>query len=234
MTRTTRILFIALLPSLAASLVPTAQATSWPPPRIPLGSYQQSCDPGSITFDGTKLSAHCPDGTGRWFTTTLVTISCSGDISNVYGQLYCNGGWPGGSYWDTCDPVSYTIDSSGHTRLDATCWDGGHWQDSSLTWEEFPIVGNPGPCLSEPVNVLGHLSCDEPGVGLVLSPQGSYRASCGPVMYNNGSYPHYPYGDTLYAYCRRMDGTWYVTNLKNPYSCKGDISNNNGRLTCPK
>ena len=58
---------------------------------------------------------------------------------------------------------------------------------------------------------------------LAQVPGGSYLESCGNLR---GS------GDRLIANCRREDGSWRQTVLYDVGSCRGDISNQNGRLAC--
>jgi hypothetical protein len=55
------------------------------------------------------------------------------------------------------------------------------------------------------------------------APGGSYLESCGDVQV---------FGDSLAAHCRRVDGGWQRTVLRGLGSCAGDISNQNGHLTC--
>jgi len=54
-------------------------------------------------------------------------------------------------------------------------------------------------------------------------PGGSYLQSCS----NIGAF-----GDRLVADCRRMDGSWDRTALREVGRCVGDIANMNGRLIC--
>ena len=54
-------------------------------------------------------------------------------------------------------------------------------------------------------------------------PQGSYLRSCTHVE---------TYGDRLTADCRRTDGRWSRTALRDVNRCVGDIGNMDGRLTC--
>jgi hypothetical protein len=39
-------------------------------------------------------------------------------------------------------------------------------------------------------------------------------------------------GDSIFAACRREDGSWRRTALRDADSCRGDISNQNGHLAC--
>ena len=55
------------------------------------------------------------------------------------------------------------------------------------------------------------------------APGGSYLDSCRDVQ---------TYGDSVSAVCRRVDGGWERTVLRDLDGCRGDIANMNGRLTC--
>jgi hypothetical protein len=55
-------------------------------------------------------------------------------------------------------------------------------------------------------------------------PQGSYLKTCRDASVGDN--------DTLLANCQMADGQWRVTNLPNASSCRGDISNVDGRLRC--
>jgi hypothetical protein len=54
---------------------------------------------------------------------------------------------------------------------------------------------------------------------------GSYLRTCTHVR---GS------GDRIIADCRRVDGGWNRTVLRDANACTGDISNQNGQLTCDR
>jgi len=54
-------------------------------------------------------------------------------------------------------------------------------------------------------------------------PGGSYLQSCTNVRI---------FGDRVIADCRRMDGSWDRTALRDIDRCIGGIANMNGRLTC--
>ena len=54
-------------------------------------------------------------------------------------------------------------------------------------------------------------------------PGGSYLQSCTNV---------HIFGDRVIADCRRMDGSWDRTALRDVDRCIGGIANMNGRLTC--
>ena len=55
------------------------------------------------------------------------------------------------------------------------------------------------------------------------TPGGSYLQSCTNV---------HIFGDRVIADCRRMDGSWDRTALRDVDRCVGGIANMNGRLTC--
>jgi len=55
-------------------------------------------------------------------------------------------------------------------------------------------------------------------------PQGSYLKSCREVQVR--------FGRDLAAFCATRQGTWVVTRLDNFAACAGDISNEDGQLSC--
>jgi hypothetical protein len=55
------------------------------------------------------------------------------------------------------------------------------------------------------------------------APGGSYLETCTHVR---------PYGDGIIADCRRVDGSWGRTALRDVDRCVGGIANMNGNLTC--
>ena len=56
----------------------------------PSGSYQQTCR--NIEMRGNNIRAECQDGNGNWQRTTLHNYrKCSGEVTNVNGQLRCSG-----------------------------------------------------------------------------------------------------------------------------------------------
>jgi hypothetical protein len=54
-------------------------------------------------------------------------------------------------------------------------------------------------------------------------PRGSYLRSCTHIE---------TYGDRLSADCRRADGSWARTAIRDVSRCAGDIGNMDGQLTC--
>ncbi len=57
------------------------------------------------------------------------------------------------------------------------------------------------------------------------APAGSYKDTCRNVHMD---------GDNLVAECRTRDGDWHRTSLDNYRQCRGDISNDDGRLRCQR
>jgi len=57
------------------------------------------------------------------------------------------------------------------------------------------------------------------------APQGSYKDTCRNIHFD---------GDTLVAECRTRDGEWHRTSLDTYRECRGDISNDDGRLRCQR
>ena len=61
-------------------------------------------------------------------------------------------------------------------------------------------------------------------------PNGSYRASCNNIRVSRTDSD--PGHITLFADCRKIDGTSVAAALSAVNFCRGDISNNNGVLRC--
>lgn len=54
---------------------------------------------------------------------------------------------------------------------------------------------------------------------------GSYLETCRDVR---------TFGDSISALCRRTDGSWARTALRDVHSCVGGVANADGRLTCSR
>lgn len=132
------------------------------------------------------------------------------------------GGTPQGSYGDTCRNAHIDGDT-----LVAECrTSGGDWRRTSLD--------NYRQCRGDIANNDGGLRCqrgdegrggrgnEDRGDG---GPQGSYRDSCRNIHID---------GNDLVAECRTRDGDWRRTSLDNYRECRGDISNDDGRLRCQR
>lgn len=191
----------------------------------PTGSYQQSCK--SIRMRGDTLSAKCKNTAGHWVRTSLSDADrCTGDITNIDGQLSCGGyghperdadrGLPQGSYTQTCNRVHIEGNS-----LRAVCQNSnGQFQDTSL--DDFQR------CTGDITNVEGQLKCGGYGHperdadrGL---PPGSYTQTCNGVRVS---------GNQLVARCQTSDGRFLDTSL-DYRQCAGDIVNDEGRLDCTR
>ena len=180
--------------------------------RAPEGSYAGTCR--DIHLDGNRLYARCQNGNGEWIDTSLDNLDgCTGDISNIEGQLRCRrereGPWPQGSYTATCRDISVRGNS-----LQARCQAGdGGWRDTGLD--------NFGSCVGEIVNDDGRLECTRRGGWSV--PRGSYTETCREI---------YLRGDTLRAHCQNRDGRWVWSQLNDWDRCGEGIVNIDGQLRC--
>jgi hypothetical protein len=127
-------------------------------------------------------------------------------------------GAPQGSYKDTCRNAHIEGDN-----LIAECrTSGGDWHRTSLD--------NYRQCRGDIFNSDGGLRCRQGDEGRGGrgdedrgAPAGSYKDTCRNVHMD---------GDNLVAECRTRDGDWHRTSLDNYRECRGDISNDDGRLRC--
>ncbi|HEY6249059.1 MAG TPA: CVNH domain-containing protein [Candidatus Angelobacter sp.] len=192
----------------------------------PSGSYQQTCR--SIKMRGDTLSAKCKNASGHWVKTSLGNAArCTGDITNINGQLTCGGyghperdierGLPTGSYTQTCNGVHVDGNS-----LRARCQTSdGQWVDTSL--DDFRR------CTGDITNIQGQLTCG--GYGHPErdiergAPAGSYTQTCNGVRVD---------GNSLRARCQTSDGRWLDTTLDDYNGCVGEIVNDEGRLECTR
>ena len=182
----------------------------------PQGSYTQTCN--GVRVDGNTLLARCQNSSGQFIDTSLNDYArCTGDITNVEGQLTCGGyghperdiarGAPPGSYTQTCNGVRVDGDT-----LRAKCQTSdGQWLDASLDY---------GRCVGDIVNDEGHLDCTR-GAGPNVPP-GSYSQTCRKI---------YMRGNSLRAQCETVDHRWVWSQLDGWNNCNG-ISNQNGQLSC--
>jgi hypothetical protein len=189
----------------------------------PSGDYTQTCR--DISVRGNTLRARCQTGNGDWVDTSMDSYSrCRSGISNINGQLRCNGdGYgdgdrdrgtgraPRGSYNQTCRDIDVRGDS-----LQAECQTGyGEWRRTSLDHYD--------DCSGEIVNDNGQLECTRRGGRQV--PRGSYSQTCRNI---------YVRGDKLRANCQTGDGRWNWSQLDDWDDCRGGIVNANGQLVCRK
>jgi hypothetical protein len=73
------------------------------------------------------------------------------------------------------------------------------------------------------LTLLGSVAFCLPAMAQTV-PQGSYLKTCRDASVGDN--------DLLLANCQMADGQWRMTNLPNASSCRGDISNVDGRLRC--
>jgi len=119
---------------------------------------------------------------------------------------------PSGSYRETCKNIRQRGDT-----LYARCKGGDdRWHDTSL--DEI------GRCTDDINNINGRLQCNKEAREVVhgRAPEGSYAATCRDIHVD---------GSRLSARCRTGYGDWVESSL-NLDGCRGDISNNDGRLRC--
>jgi len=116
---------------------------------------------------------------------------------------------PAGSYQLTCRQIS--VDAA---NLYAQCRrKDGSWNGAVL--KQYKT------CRPGIDNIDGNLRCDHNVVG---SPPGSYARTCRNELVSQGR---------LVAECRSRDGHYRKTEL-DVGGCKGDISNQDGVLACPR
>jgi hypothetical protein len=210
---------------------------------VPPGSYVETCR--GIRFDDNTLTAKCQTMNGRWVRTTLRDRQqCVGGIVNDDGQLQCGRRTfaAHGSFLQTCAPVYVRGDF-----LRARCQTvNGGWVWSSLN--DFD------DCHGDIANQNGQLRCmargdrdeayrdhdhdgdrdrdgdhdrdrDRDRDRVRPAPNGSYAQTCRDIHMQ---------GDRLNATCETVNRRWISTSLDDVYRCRGDISNNNGQLTCSR
>ncbi len=131
---------------------------------------------------------------------------------------------PSGSYQQTCRNIGVRGDV-----LTATCKDtSGNWQNAQMRDISY--------CNGDITNDNGVLRCASAG-GYEGGYNGGYNGG-----YYQGSIPGGSYsqtcqnvrvrGNDLEATCKSVNGDWRTTRLSNFDRCGGDISNEDGRLSC--
>lgn len=175
----------------------------------PAGSYARSCEQTFV--DGRNLRANCRNRGGGLAATTLFDFRvCVGDISNDNGALRCNHGSlpPPGSYTASCR--SSFMDGQTLTSICRT-----------VSGSEVPAtLTNVDACRSSIVNINGRLTCIT-GSGPV--PPGTYTASCHDIVVAASS---------ITASCRTLTGSDRISTIANPASCRSEIDNIDGFLSC--
>lgn len=196
---------LALL-TLALLVPPTVAGAKVLPP----GSYRESCKDCNV--DNGWLRCRCKDGRGNRRDTSIKYTRCNGDIANVDGRLFCNGGGqsqrvPGGSWRESCR--DWRVRGN---EITAQCRNGnGKWVQA---W--IPLNKCPGNLSNED----GRLVCEGRGHRWSM-PGGSWQSSCRRARIE---------GDTLWAECRANNGDWRGSRV-NLRGCN-DLNNCNGKLRC--
>ena len=194
---------------------------------LPPGSYTDTCIEARIDKD-RHLYARCRNKNGELKNTFIGNFAgCSGRIWNDDGRLSCKRSeqFIRGSYTKSCGFIHWER----YGKLYAFCQDepdriwtplGGFskwfndYHENELEWQR---------CHGDIRNMWGHLDCTfTPRSQL---PKGSYIRTCRRVERT---------GNRLEATCRRIDKAWSATFLDEVNRCLGDVSNNDGRLTCQK
>ena len=123
-------------------------------------------------------------------------------------NAHAQGNLPPGSYKETCKDIQRMAGNI----LWANCQKAdGSYHRSKLILAE---------CEGDISNNNGVLTCKKsPGK---QPPNGSYKNSCRNIRVD---------GKQLKAQCERKNGSWKNSSLKYK-KCKGDISNDNGNLSC--
>jgi hypothetical protein len=112
-----------------------------------------------------------------------------------------------GTFTRTC--VNWTV--SQNSLLTGICETmDGKWVSTQLASVNL--------CRGDIWNYDGHLMCN-PGK------DGSYLQTCGEARLDR---------DNLTAHCKRRDGSFLRSELTRVSLCKGDLSNNDGRLECQR
>lgn len=119
---------------------------------------------------------------------------------------------PNGSYQQSCTGCTYDPNSG---TLQCSCTTGGGWQNASTL--------DVGGCSGDISNDDGQLSCDEEGAGISFLPTGSYQQTCTSCTYDQTI-------EELSCTCTDGDGIQIQTTFDG--SCSGDISNDDGQLSC--
>ena len=135
--------------------------------------------------------------------------------------LMIGGSWqkcaaqPGGTYRETCKDIGIR-----GSTLQARCKDSNNeWHDTRLD--------NYQSCRGQIQNLNGRLVCTQGGGyghghGNYGAPRDTYRETCRDI---------HTAGNTLKASCKKVDGGWRDTSLKNFNRCQR-IVNEDGNLRC--
>jgi hypothetical protein len=134
-----------------------------------------------------------------------------------------------GTYQQSCKNIKVSGDT-----LYARCKDtNGNYRDTQLP--------NVSRCRGDIGNINGNLQCSDwgPGGQYQQYPPGQYP---GQYQYGQPGLPPGSYqqtcqnisvdGDRLRARCMDTNNNWHDTDLRDYQSCRGEITNNNGRLIC--
>ncbi|WP_366484328.1 CVNH domain-containing protein [Sphingosinicella sp.] len=193
-----------------------ARAADWP-----RGSWRETC--ASSVIEGNRLSANCPDSTGKMVRSAIWLSGCA-SFGNRNGHLYCerfdsgvvSANWQG-SFRKSCRDVS--IDRRGN--LKSTCRISNHgWRRSELRSTD---------CLSRIAeNREGVLTCvGRPGAFLFDGVwEGPYLMACRDISRRS---------HTIEATCPSLTGDWQRSRIDSSKCTIPEsfiVVGRNGRLAC--
>jgi hypothetical protein len=224
------------------ALLPAAHAQ-------PFGPFERECDQISIDRarfagkDRDYLYAVCRTRSGRQIANVLYHFQrCRSQIQSIDGVLRCEGlpavFLPRGPYLQTCDSLVIAHGVPGSETLYARCRTAsGRFAAQS----QLALGACDGASV---VNNNGSLACSftqgpDPylpptgpgsgyGPGYGPPPRGSYRATCDQIYVTPGRGRTL----TLHARCQTRRGLLVDAVLPDYQACRGDITNNDGRLEC--
>jgi hypothetical protein len=196
-----------------------------PAGAIPPGSYQFTSR--NIYVDGYgNLNAECETISGYWVQSPpLYYLDCTGDISNQNGVLTCShSGMPPFTPQNYIpyngNPAQLTTQINPATGLPYTTIPNTGPQPPGAGYQQVEAPGNPYPYV-----YIGSGTApagSQYAIGQV--PPGSYQQTSRNISVDQSGY--------LYAVCERIDGSWVQSPPLYYLNCVGDISNQDGVLTC--
>jgi hypothetical protein len=215
-------------PPAAAPPPPPPAAPPPPPPpeaqRAPAGSYAQSCR--NVTVQRRVLSAECRTANGGWNNSTLDLRSCrqGANIANLNGQLTCADATPP-------PPAPVPTDAAPPAPTPPPPGATPPPPPAATTTPAPPAEPPPPPPAPPPATDATQPPAggDQGGRGPRgereprEAPAGSYTKSC-----RNASVER----RTLKAECQDSTGAYKETTIDLRTCRNGDISNENGVLTC--
>jgi hypothetical protein len=188
---------------------------------IPAGSYQLSSR--NITVDGNgNLNAQCQTVSGSWVQSPpLYYLDCTGDISNQNGVLTCtHSGIIAAPAPVPLPPVYPSNSINPATGLPYAPIPNTGPLPPGAGYQQVEAPGNPYPYVY--IGQGGAPAGSQYAIGQV--PPGSYQQTSSNISVDQNGY--------LYATCLNEANQWVPSPPLYYLNCVGDISNQNGVLTC--